>query len=426
MAPEIEAILQKSMDFIEENLRAEITVQELCADAGYSLYHYCRLFESATGISVKRYITRRKLLHAAYDMQQGMDAIEAALAYGFQTHAGFYKAFRREFGCAPSAYLRTHFSLKPSRICLKEEATMLGSKQITAALAQWGMERESIGNVHYRNTGNRSQNTCTVGKKHYLKYSASLGDLQRTAKLQNALKHHGLAASIVPARDGSDIVTKNGVDFMLMERIEGETLSAAEMIRNPSSAKWIGEGLARLHDALRTCDSVLCQEEDLMATLRGWAIPKASETMQIDRAFLDGFLTRMEAAYPRLPKQIIHRDPNPDNILVRDERVVCFLDFNLSKILPRIFDLAYVCTAILSTTYPTLDEAERSRFFDMSREIWSGYHQHTPLNETEQRLLPDLLIAIQLICVAAFSSTQKYAALAKTNQDMLNFLIQNK
>ena len=106
MAPEIEAILQRSLDLIEENLRAEITVQELCDDAGFSLYHYYRLFEAATGMSVKRYISRRKLLHAVYEMHQGMDAIDAALTYGFQTHAGFYKAFRREFGCAPSEYLR--------------------------------------------------------------------------------------------------------------------------------------------------------------------------------------------------------------------------------------------------------------------------------------------------------------------------------
>lgn len=46
------AIIQKSLDYIEENLRSEITAVELAKTAGFSLFHYYRLFQQATGMPV--------------------------------------------------------------------------------------------------------------------------------------------------------------------------------------------------------------------------------------------------------------------------------------------------------------------------------------------------------------------------------------
>lgn len=37
-------IIQKSLDYIEENLQTEITAAELADMAGFSLFHYYRLF----------------------------------------------------------------------------------------------------------------------------------------------------------------------------------------------------------------------------------------------------------------------------------------------------------------------------------------------------------------------------------------------
>ena len=64
-------MLQKSIDYIEDNLKAEITAKELSDMAGFSLFHYYRLFQGAIGMPVMQYITRRKLLNALYDMHCG-------------------------------------------------------------------------------------------------------------------------------------------------------------------------------------------------------------------------------------------------------------------------------------------------------------------------------------------------------------------
>lgn len=56
-----------------------------------------------------QYITRRRLLHALYNMHCGEKMVVAALDYGFETQAEFYKAFIREFEYAPTEF---HISRK--------------------------------------------------------------------------------------------------------------------------------------------------------------------------------------------------------------------------------------------------------------------------------------------------------------------------
>ena len=53
------AMIQQSLDHIEENLKTELTAAELAQKAGFSLFHYYRLFQQATGLPVMQYILRR-------------------------------------------------------------------------------------------------------------------------------------------------------------------------------------------------------------------------------------------------------------------------------------------------------------------------------------------------------------------------------
>ena len=74
-------IIQKSLDYIEDNLTAEFQPAELAQAAGFSQYHYYRVFAHLVGLPVKQYITHRRLLHAAYAISCGETAIAAALRY---------------------------------------------------------------------------------------------------------------------------------------------------------------------------------------------------------------------------------------------------------------------------------------------------------------------------------------------------------
>ncbi|MNC31090.1 Bacterial transcription activator, effector binding domain [compost metagenome] len=58
------------------------------------------------------YVTRRKLDFALYDLSRGRKVIDVAMDYGFGTHAGFTKAFKKCFGYPPSLY-HLHISAQP-------------------------------------------------------------------------------------------------------------------------------------------------------------------------------------------------------------------------------------------------------------------------------------------------------------------------
>ena len=118
------AMIQDSLDYIEENLQTEITAGELAEMAHISLFHYYRLFQQATGLPVMQYILRRRLLHGIYAIKEGSSKTDAALLYGFDTYAGFYKAFCREFGSTPSAFLKSCRAKRPHRIDLTKEEHM--------------------------------------------------------------------------------------------------------------------------------------------------------------------------------------------------------------------------------------------------------------------------------------------------------------
>ena len=128
-------IIQDSIDYIEDNLKTELSAQELSDKAGFSLFHYYRVFQTAVGLPVMQYVLRRRLLNAIYEISLGGKMIDVALQYGFETHGGFYKAFVREFGCTPARYLKQYKAKKPYRINIfKEEHVMVSHKKATEIL----------------------------------------------------------------------------------------------------------------------------------------------------------------------------------------------------------------------------------------------------------------------------------------------------
>ena len=109
---EYEAIIQTILDEIDKRITENIRTVELARIANYSVYHFCRVFMTLTGTPVLAYITRRKLEYALYDLSQGKKIIDVAMEYGYETHAGFTKAFRKCYGYPPSLH-RLHIPVNP-------------------------------------------------------------------------------------------------------------------------------------------------------------------------------------------------------------------------------------------------------------------------------------------------------------------------
>ena len=91
--------------YIEANLTRDLSLDELAGVAGFSPFHFHRLFTQVVGEPVKEYIRRLRLERAVRRLKTGQESVIAiALESGFKTHESFTRSFVRRFGMAPSEF----------------------------------------------------------------------------------------------------------------------------------------------------------------------------------------------------------------------------------------------------------------------------------------------------------------------------------
>jgi len=96
----------QSIQFIESNLKSEITVSDIAQAACCSLYHFIRLFKGVTSNSPKKYLLKRRLTESISDLKNTDKKIsEIAFDYHFSSNEVFTRAFKKQFDTAPSKKL---------------------------------------------------------------------------------------------------------------------------------------------------------------------------------------------------------------------------------------------------------------------------------------------------------------------------------
>lgn len=101
MHPQIAKVLYH----IETHLDEVYDLNTLAEVAGYSTYHFCRVFKAEVGESVISYSTKLRLQRASLAVLNSERSIlEVALEAGYETPNGFYKAFKKIFGVTPTEY----------------------------------------------------------------------------------------------------------------------------------------------------------------------------------------------------------------------------------------------------------------------------------------------------------------------------------
>lgn len=97
--------IAQALSYINEHLGEELTVDALARQVYTSKYHFMRRFKELTGCPVHRYITQKRLLAAAGLLRAGVSAQSACGRCGFQDYSAFHRAFRRQFGASPRAFM---------------------------------------------------------------------------------------------------------------------------------------------------------------------------------------------------------------------------------------------------------------------------------------------------------------------------------
>ena len=102
-----EAIL-KSIDFIDKNYEKHLTIDEISSVAGFSKFHFSRLFKSYTGYTVIEHIKGRRCENAKLLLEDTSKSVaQISSECGFESCSYFAKAFQKKFGILPSAYRKS-------------------------------------------------------------------------------------------------------------------------------------------------------------------------------------------------------------------------------------------------------------------------------------------------------------------------------
>lgn len=95
--------IRSVIDYIEDHLTEEITIQTIAEHVFLSKYYIERLFSSITNYSIGEYIRNRRLHRAALDLiNTDVKVKEIALKYRYENYEGFEKAFIRFHGKSPT------------------------------------------------------------------------------------------------------------------------------------------------------------------------------------------------------------------------------------------------------------------------------------------------------------------------------------
>lgn len=113
--------LKRVLQYVDKNLTAKITLQDMAAVAGLSRMHFAAQFRAATGVRPHEYLLRRRIERAQELLKQAEVAlVDIALTVGFQTQAHFTTVFKRFVGDTPyqwrSAYLAQFMPLSRAEV----------------------------------------------------------------------------------------------------------------------------------------------------------------------------------------------------------------------------------------------------------------------------------------------------------------------
>lgn len=98
--------LRRLIDYIEANLDADLSLEELAAVAGLSIPHVTALFRRTMGQSLHRYVVERRVLRARDLLLAGERSIaQVALATGFAHQSHLARWMRRTLGVTPGAVM---------------------------------------------------------------------------------------------------------------------------------------------------------------------------------------------------------------------------------------------------------------------------------------------------------------------------------
>lgn len=150
--------IQRTINYIEDNIEAELDSDILAAKIYTSSFYFQRMFTLLCDCTVGEYIRNRRLTLAGYELL-GTDSniLDIAIKYGYETNESFTRAFSRFHGVTPSIARKNRMSLNTfSRISV--QSNLSGGKTIMNDFSKRGYVVKETGSVYYTHDMDKTVN----------------------------------------------------------------------------------------------------------------------------------------------------------------------------------------------------------------------------------------------------------------------------
>lgn len=97
--------IEELLRYINHNLTEDLSIETLARKYYLSKYHMMRKFKEETGYTIHNYIISKRLLLARTKISEGTPILKAAQLSGFSDYTTFSRAYKKQFGTAPSQML---------------------------------------------------------------------------------------------------------------------------------------------------------------------------------------------------------------------------------------------------------------------------------------------------------------------------------
>lgn len=413
--------INNSLDYIEKHLMEKINISQIASHVSYSDFHFSRMFAEGVGLTIKQYVSSRRVVHVLYEVTLGKALITAAFDYGYDDYSSFYKACKRVFGLSPKKCLDL-LTIKEPRVFFigKEKYPMITEGKLKTVIKNWQLKDYKMSPI-YNENGQASKNIFLVGGYRAI-VTNNYHKVIESKRLSDALNHDGLKTPCyLVTKSGEYYVKIDDQYVVLVEELDASTYTKDEILSSKEVRLSMGRAIGRLHLVLESFE-VGEEESNVYDTCNDWAIDIVKALVYeevLPKSFYEDF-KKFEALSKRLNKSFIHRNPHMHNLFFKDDDIVAYGDLHLATYDLTLFDICYLCTSLLAE--PGVD---RDVWLTKYKDIVEGYNQIKHLNEDENKAIPYMMYAIQLIFIAYFASQDGHHDLAEKNYVLLKWLYEN-
>ncbi len=102
------------LSYIDTNYAEDLTLEKVAGTAGFSKFHFSRMFKQYTSTTFYEYLCHKRILVAQELLTKNIPVTDIAFQTGFNNLTTFCRCFKKYLGCSPTQY-RSQFASEDAK-----------------------------------------------------------------------------------------------------------------------------------------------------------------------------------------------------------------------------------------------------------------------------------------------------------------------